>query len=272
MPKKKAATTKKAAASERVAAAQVGKAVRALFNHNEQHAPKDQLLDDHNVLSLLIGMKAFPEKSKHRPVVLPLAHSLHAEGEICVFVKDPQSELKARLEASPIEGVVKVIGISKLKAKYKTFESKRQLCDSYDLFLADKRIVPMLPKLLGKEFFRKKRLPLPIAIEKKSDAGLRTAVDAARTATTITIGDGSCAAVRVGHTGMEEEEVVANVMAVLVHAVRCVPGNWSNVQSLHLKTTNSVALPIYSSLPGADAHLMGTELPEPKVAAKRKKP
>jgi hypothetical protein len=32
-------------------------------------------------------------------------------------------------------------------------------------------------------------------------------------------------------------------------AVRLIPGKWSNVQSLSLRTTNSVALPFYNSMP-----------------------
>ena len=43
----------------------------------------------------------------------------------------------------------KVIGISKLKAKYESHEAKRNLCSEYDLFLADNRVLPVLPKLLG---------------------------------------------------------------------------------------------------------------------------
>lgn len=42
-----------------------------------------------------------------------------------------------------------MIGISKLKGKYEPYEAKRQLCNSYDLFVADDRIVPSLPKLIG---------------------------------------------------------------------------------------------------------------------------
>jgi ribosome biogenesis protein UTP30 len=42
-----------------------------------------------------------------------------------------------------------VVGLSKLRTKYESHEAKRQLCDSYDLFLADERIVPSLPKLIG---------------------------------------------------------------------------------------------------------------------------
>ncbi|GKB62462.1 putative F-box domain containing protein [Tanacetum coccineum] len=40
--------------------------------------------------------------------------------------------------------------------------SKRKLCDSYDMFYADKRVVPFLPKLLGKHFFRSRKLPLGV--------------------------------------------------------------------------------------------------------------
>jgi ribosome biogenesis protein UTP30 len=50
-----------------------------------------------------------------------------------------------------------VIGLSKLRANYKQYEAKRQLKDSYDLFLADVRILPMLPRLLGKKFFLSKK-------------------------------------------------------------------------------------------------------------------
>ena len=35
------------------------------------------------------------------------------------------------------------------RSKYESFEAKRKLCGSYDLFLADERILVHLPKLLG---------------------------------------------------------------------------------------------------------------------------
>ena len=56
---------------------------------------------------------------------------------------------KLRVKQQQVAGVAKVIGISKLKSKYEPFEAKRQLCNSYDLFVADDRIVPSLPKLIG---------------------------------------------------------------------------------------------------------------------------
>ena len=53
------------------------------------------------------------------------------------------------MKQQKVAGIAKVIGISKLRGKYEPFEAKRKLCNSYDLFLADDRIIPSLPKLIG---------------------------------------------------------------------------------------------------------------------------
>jgi len=50
-----------------------------------------------------------------------------------------------------------VVGVAKLKGKYKGFEERRQLLKENGLFLADERVVPLLPKLLGKMFFEAKK-------------------------------------------------------------------------------------------------------------------
>jgi ribosome biogenesis protein UTP30 len=75
-------------------------------------------------------------------------------------VKDPEGEghkaAKKKVADMEVCGVAKVLGISKLRNNYKPHEAKRQLCDSYDLFCADARVLPILPKLLGKSFFKNK--------------------------------------------------------------------------------------------------------------------
>ena len=58
--------------------------------------------------------------------------------------------------------IAKVIGYDKLKRNYKQYVSKRTLLKEYDGFLADLRIYKMLPELLGKEFYSKKKYPCPI--------------------------------------------------------------------------------------------------------------
>ena len=82
--------------------------------------------------------------------------------DVCVIVKDKSGEghermknaLRSEREAGRVTRIAKVIGISKLKTKYKQFEARRRLRDSYDLFCCDDRVIEMMPALLGKTFFK----------------------------------------------------------------------------------------------------------------------
>lgn len=56
---------------------------------------------------------------------------------------------KQRVKEQKLAKVSKVVGLSKLRTKYESAEAKRALCAAYDLFLADERVLPSLPKLLG---------------------------------------------------------------------------------------------------------------------------
>lgn len=56
-------------------------------------------------------------------------------------------------------------------------------------------------------------------------------------------------AVRIAHTGMTCEDVILNVMEAVQCIAKIIPRGWSNIQSLNIKSANSIALPIYTSLP-----------------------
>ena len=76
---------------------------------------------------------------------------------ICLITKDPQREYKDLLEEHNVKFINRVVGIEKLKGKFKPFEARRMLLKENGLFLADERVVPLLPKLLGKIFFEAKK-------------------------------------------------------------------------------------------------------------------
>jgi len=42
---------------------------------------------------------------------------------------------------------------------------------------------------------------------------------------------------------------VENVVSAVSEIAKIVPRGWNNIQSLNLKTTDSISLPIYTSLP-----------------------
>ena len=147
--------------------------------------------------------------------------------EVCLFVKDHegegQREAKRIVAAAAGCGVTKVIGVSKLRAKYKQFEARRRLCAAFDLFLADDRILPMLPKLLGSKFFKKKKQPIPVDL---SGAEWGARLRRATAATYFVRGGGTTLGVRVGRTDQSEEQVSANLLAAVRGVAAALPKKW----------------------------------------------
>ena len=76
---------------------------------------------------------------------------------ICLITKDPQREYKDLLEEKQIRFVSRVVGIEKLKGKFKGYDARRALLQENGLFLADERVIPLLPQLLGSKFFQAKK-------------------------------------------------------------------------------------------------------------------
>ena len=80
---------------------------------------------------------------------------------VCLIVKDPQREYKDLIAKEGIKFISRVVDIRHLKGKWKSFEAKRVLLKENGLFLADERVVPLLPNLLGKIFFKAKKYAIP---------------------------------------------------------------------------------------------------------------
>lgn len=82
------------------------------------------------------------------------------EASICLITKDPQREYKDLLKDNNVNFVSRVVGITKLKGKFRGFDARRALLNENGLFLADERVIPLLPKLLGSKFFQAKKCAL----------------------------------------------------------------------------------------------------------------
>ena len=89
------------------------------------------------------------------PITYPLVDP--RTSAVCLITKDPQREYKDLLEEAVVRFINRVVGIEKLKGKFKSFEARRALLRENALFLADERVIPLLPRLLGKIFFTAKK-------------------------------------------------------------------------------------------------------------------
>ncbi|EFJ44720.1 hypothetical protein VOLCADRAFT_82719 [Volvox carteri f. nagariensis] len=235
---------------------QVKKAVQSLLKYVGQRKEKtNALFDDEEVFYMQLALKKMPmQPRKDKPVPLPIPHPLYTTDgqEICLFVKDTpdgQGGKEAKKKLAKLEkngGVAKVIGTTKLRTKYESYEAKRKLCKSFDLFLADDRILPSLPKLIGKSFFKKKKQPVPINLRK---ANWAAEIKKACACTYLFKGTGTSVNIKVGLSSFSTKQVQENILAALCAAVEHIPKKWSNIQGVFLKTPDSVALPLYQTLP-----------------------
>jgi len=74
-------------------------------------------------------------------------------------------------------------------------------------------------------------------------------VEKAKSSTLFFINSGACSAVKIAKSSFTVEQIVQNILQSILIIVSKIPKKWNNIQSLHIKTKDSVALPIYNSLP-----------------------
>lgn len=202
-----------------------------------------------NRLHLIIDFKKMSEKVSLKPVRLAIPHPFRkakdANLSVCILTKDPQRLYKDAITPLKLESIKKISGISKLRAKFAPFEAKRRLCAAFDLFVADSSIMPMLPKLLGKKFFDKKKNPVPFSLTKLSPETVSRELTNTIEATYMFCTGGSNTSICVGVASQSQEEITANIEAVIRKLGGKLQGGLNNIRSIHIKTKDSIALPIY---------------------------
>ncbi|CAN0843851.1 Ribosomal L1 domain-containing protein 1 [Linum grandiflorum] len=259
----------------------VERAVNALLGWRaaNKKTEKAQLLEQDEFVYVVVSLKKIPEKgvSRIKPYKVQLPHHLvnsqDGSSELCLIIDDrsksglTKEDAKKKIDNDGIP-ISKIIKLSKLKTDYKAFEAKRKLCDSYDFFLADRRVMPLLPKMLGKEFFRKKKIPVSIDLKHKN---WKEQIDSACGSALVFVGTGTCAVVKAARLSMEKDEISENVMATVNGVVqKVVPKKWGGVRSLHLKLLDSLALPLYETVPELKLKIQSKKVPVEEEEEKEK--
>ncbi|KAJ8606434.1 hypothetical protein MRB53_040948 [Persea americana] len=284
---------------------QTTKAIAALQNHITANAApsstKPNLLtaddddDDDDASSsaestpiwLILTTKTHMTDARRlKPSSIPLPHppQLPASATICLLTADPQRTFKDAIAHPSFPAdlrprITRVVGISKLKTKHSTYEARRKLAAEHDIFLADDRLIPLLPKLLGKVFYKsttKRPLPITLAapprdpttgkrlktpnltngLTKKPSststsvplppASIASAITKAVGATYIHLSPSSTTAIRIGTAAQPAADLSANAAAVMAVATsKFVSNGWRNVRAVHVKGPSTMSLPIW---------------------------
>jgi ribosome biogenesis protein UTP30 len=164
-----------------VDAALMNRALQALLKHHQADSQKhNSLLGDDKSIQVQFTLEKVPENPSLKPIRISIPYPLHKidedevegveEPSVCLIVKEESKKwVQEMIGNFPKEMgfVKKVLGLQSLRKKHARFEQRRQLLARFDVFMADDRILPMLAKSLGKDFFRAKKQPIPIAITRK---------------------------------------------------------------------------------------------------------
>ena len=215
---------------------------------------------------------------KPSKLIVPRSINTSENLNICLITADPQRAVKnvvadQSFPTALASKITRIIGYSKLKKRYFSFESRRQLLTEHDLFLADDRIITRLVKALGKVFYQgttKRPIPIRIAQQEGKDgrrvkqaepkhsgkeehsssvaspAVVAREIESTLSAVPVTLKPGTNVAVRVGDSSFTPQQLSDNIKAVALgiiekHVVR----GWRNVKAIHIKSPNSAAVPIW---------------------------
>ena len=244
-----------------------------LVNHDSEDDPTP---DDEPLWLVVTTKQHIVDKARLKPGKITIPHSLNASptANVCLIVADPQRPYKDLIThpsfpKSLASRVTRVIGISKIKNRYKSFESRRQLLREHDVFLADDRIITRLPEMLGKVFYKGAKRPLPVRLLpyalKKDPVDKRTKIlknpevkaialpqhcareiEKALSCTHVRISPATTTSIRVALSSFIAEQVADNIETVVnALAEKFVTKGWRNLKAIHLKGPNTMAIPIW---------------------------
>lgn len=223
-------------------------ALEALIKRNAKG--DDLLQDQHEFLHMVLELNFIPEFFTLRPLQLPIPHPIYSRqfnSHVCLIVKDPQREWKEKVDASDLKQtpLSKIISIDKLGRKFKQFRDRRGLLRDYDLFLADVRVLRMLPDRTGKDFYRAKKTPVLLQLDEDMEMNLRRAMNS----TFIVLGHGPVYNVKVARVSQTATECFDNLLSVLDALPTVIPGlQPHHIRRIDLKGANTLSLPVHNFL------------------------
>ncbi|KAL5356757.1 ribosomal protein L1p/L10e family-domain-containing protein [Aspergillus floccosus] len=250
---------------------------KTLIGDNDDDSDDDAPLHNEAVWLVLTTKKHVVDKNRLKPGKISIPHSLNSSPSlsICLITADPQRSVK-NIVADPSfpkhlsSRIDRVIGYSKLKARYQSFETRRQLLAEHDVFLADDRIIMRLVNTLGKVFYKSSKRPIPIRIAeiekvdgkkvkkdpktKSKDDGSAFAspaivakeIEKALSCAPVQLAPATTAAIRVGSAKFTPQQLAENVEAVVKGLTeKFITKGWRNIKALHIKGANTMAMPIW---------------------------
>jgi len=247
----------------------VNSAVSALIAAAAKHKSTSLFLDA--PARLLLNISAFKTPSgAHHYYNIVLPHSPHGDvsissrnyADILFIVKDVKGEEPERtvskvrdtLRSSGVK-IREILTLKQLRDEYSSFESKRALAKSVDVVIAEQAVFKIVPRILGREFQKRKKLQLAIPGRKMRKGIPQEEVEEDEGAADLDDGEeelgkqiegvlkktvlnlslkGKTSSLVIGYDNLTASELVENIDKVANWLKKKFPGGWANVEKLSL--------------------------------------
>lgn len=222
-------------------------------------AKRKELWDEGEKLFAQITMHripSFPQEQNIRKMT-PLIHSMWSDGMTkCLIVKDLDKKQEDTIDMTEellkehgVTGITKILPLDQLKKEHKGHELKRILSKQYDIFLADSRVSRLARSHLGKEFFKRRKVPLCVDMEKTATSqttNLAQQIEKLSKSTQVIMTSrGANINIPFGHSLMSEENLYDNLKSLVSQLDETIPRGFKNIKVISLQGTDTKAIPVY---------------------------
>ncbi len=159
--------------------------------------------------------------------LIELPYSLGKENRICVIASGEMA-LKAKRAGADL-----VVKRGDLEALMGDKKKQSELAKTYDFFIAEAPLMPVVGRSLGATLGPKGKMPTPIP----PTANIADQIKKHRKMVLVRLRGQPVLQCRVGNENMPDEEIAQNVQAVIRRVEGKLKRGIKNIRSIHLKTT-----------------------------------
>ncbi|NIR86736.1 50S ribosomal protein L1 [Candidatus Bathyarchaeota archaeon] len=180
-------------------------------------------------IELIINLRDIDPKKPEEKIqeLIELPHPAGKENRICVIASGEMA-LKAKRAKADL-----VIDREELEAMMVDKERQRELLKSYDFFIAEAPLMPLVGKILGATLGPKGKMPTPVP----PAANVVDQMKRHRKMVLLRTRGPPVLQCRVGAENMSDEEIAENVQAVTKRVQAKLKRGIRNIRSVSLKTT-----------------------------------
>ncbi|XP_041978213.1 ribosomal L1 domain-containing protein CG13096-like [Aricia agestis] len=241
----------------------VSSCLSALQKLIENYNNKNVIFGDE--IPIFMEIRSIKVQDKKGNIKFVLPHStVSSNGEVCLITPDLKKGKKSDHEPSVdhweellrnagVTSVKTVLPMRQLRVEYDQYELKRRLLTLHDFIMVDTRVLNHVSHLLGKIFFKKHNMLIPVKINEKGD--VKKDIDTGLRTVMLRLSEGQTSTVLIGHSGMPQSDIKGNILALVKKLGERFPGGEANVRSLSIKLPLSLSLPLYVTLRSSNSIL-----------------